>query len=366
MAPSLILLDVCLLTVLLFCSGGSSNPFSIFYVVHLVMAVVVLGPTWTWVIVAIACLSYALLFQFHIPLVRTGELPAPTLMAGQWAAFALASVSISYFVGRVASALRARERELLAVRDRVAQAEQIASLTTLAAGAAHELGTPLGTIAIVAKELEFAASLAGGTSESVIEDARLIRQEVDRCRKILDRMRLDIVENLHQKIGELSLDGLLEVLREDLSEDERRRLHVVSPVSLKTVRGPIRAIEQAIGVLLRNAFDAAPVTEKVNLVIEKPQGRTIFCVEDFGQGMTEDVLRRAGQPFFTTKQPGKGMGLGLFLVKLVAKRYGGGFEIESTPGQGTRCEFFIPDRFAGSLDETIYGTVINGGNASVI
>jgi two-component system sensor histidine kinase RegB len=338
---SVIVLDVCLLTVLLYCTGGAQNPFCILYIVHVVMSVVVLGPAWTWLIVAIACGSFAALCFFHQPLAADQLLSDRAQTLGQWIAFALVAVLIGYFVDRVTRALRLRERELSDVRERATRTEQLASLTTLAAGAAHELGTPLGTIAVIAKELEL------NLVDDNKEDARMIREEVDRCRAILDRMRVDIVEDLHQKATTISLAEFLKRIRHDLPAAERSRLRVECAPGIQSITGPVRAIEQAIGVLLRNSFDAAPPADPVKLSIEKGKGDTSFTVQDTGHGMPQDVLRRAGQPFFTTKPPGKGMGLGLFLVRLVAERYGGHFELASTPGVGTKSKLQVPNRVAG-------------------
>ena len=341
--PAVLVLDVCLLTALLYFSGGTDNPFVILYIVHVVLSVAVLGPAWTWIIVSIACGSFALLLSFHRPLVDEGvRLPASVINLGRWTAFALVALLIGYFVRRVTRALRQREQELQATRERASRSEQLASLTTLAAGAAHELGTPLGTIAVIAKELELEATKLA-IADSMAQDARLIRQEVDRCRRILDRMRVDIVEDLHLRTTTVSTDQLLEQLRAHLPPNEAFRLRVNHPPDLNSITGPIRAIQQAIVVLVRNAFDATPETEPVTLGIEREGSRTIFTVEDKGHGMPDDILRRAGQPFFTTKPPGKGMGLGLFLVRLVAERYGGEFALQSTPGAGTRSRLVIPE-----------------------
>ena len=302
LVPAVLVLDVCLLTALLYFSGGTDNPFVILYIVHIVMSVAVLGPAWTWLIVAIACGSFALLLRFHKPLMSDGRaLPARLGDLGRWIAFALVAMLIGYFVRRVTRALRQREQELGATRERASRSEQLASLTTLAAGAAHELGTPLGTIAVIAKELELAAARVeaeGGAGEPMAEDARLIRQEVDRCRRILDRMRVDIVEDLHQRTTTIPVEALLAKLREDLPSDEAARLRVSYAASVREVTGPVRAVQQALVVLVRNAFDAMPgEADEVKLSIERVDGRTVFTVEDRGHGMADEVLRRAGQPF---------------------------------------------------------------------
>jgi two-component system sensor histidine kinase RegB len=343
LVPAVLVLDVCFLTALLYFSGGTENPFATLYIVHIVMSVAVLRPLWTWLLVGVACLSFALLLFVHQPLTMGEPLSRVIAALGQWTSFALVAVLIGYFVGRITRSLRDREHELTATRERAARSEQLASLTTLAAGAAHELGTPLGTIAVIAKELEL-ASERGESGEAITDDARLIRQEVERCRKILDRMRVDIVEDLHQRTTTQEMGEFLDLVRSDLPEDDARRLVVNYPPAVSKVTGPMRAIQQSVGVLLRNAFDATPDDRHVKLEISQVLRRTVFVVEDSGTGMSEDVLRRAGQPFFTTKPPGKGMGLGLFLVRLVAERYGGKFELQSKPGVGTRSRLEIPER----------------------
>ncbi|HEX8524036.1 MAG TPA: ATP-binding protein [Tepidisphaeraceae bacterium] len=342
LVPGVLLLDVSLLTALLYFSGGTDNPFATLYIVHIVMSVAVLRPWWTWLLVGIACASFALLLFKHEPLTTGEPLPRNVERLGEWSSFALVAVLIGYFVGRVTRSLRDREHELTGMRERSARTEQLASLTTLAAGAAHELGTPLGTIAVIAKELEL-ASERGEAGEAMTDDARLIRQEVNRCRAILDRMRVDIVEDLHQKSTTVELDDLIELVRADLMDEESTRLEVKRDPAIKKVTGPMRAIQQSVGVLVRNALDATPTERKIALSIYKNDGRNVFTVEDQGVGMSDDVLRRAGQPFFTTKPPGKGMGLGLFLVRLVAERYGGKFELQSQEGKGTRSTLEIPE-----------------------
>jgi two-component system sensor histidine kinase RegB len=220
------------------------------------------------------------------------------------------------------------------VRERATRSEQLAALTTLAAGAAHELNTPLGTIAVVARELELSCDTDDG---GVLDDARLIRREVERCRTILSRMRVDIGEDAPNRIA-ASFDQLEKGLRESLGDGELPRLRVVRDPKVELVPAPPRAIEQALLVLVRNAFDASPPDAQVTLRVESREtGHVRFEVRDGGTGMSDEMLRRAGQPFFTTKEPGRGMGLGLFLVRLVAQQCGATFAIDSKPGAGTTC-----------------------------
>ncbi|HWP41412.1 MAG TPA: ATP-binding protein [Tepidisphaeraceae bacterium] len=335
--PAVILLDVLLFTVLLYFTGGARNPFSALYAVHVAMAVVVLGSGWAWITVALSAVCYAIVCLRHWPL----HLSPAAMQFGTWGALVLVMGLISYFVGRVMRSLRRREVELAEARERASRTEHLASLTTLAAGAAHELGTPLATIALAAKEMELA--LLQDRDPSLAEDAQLIRHEVDRCRAILDRMRVDVIQDA-AGLGGLTgtLGQLIAELRQDLRGDERSRLlvHTSEPAELPLPAA--RVLRRAVGVLLRNAFDASPEHAQVGLFFDRRDGRIIFRVEDRGPGMAQDVLRRAGEPFFTTKPPGQGMGLGLFLVRLTAETYGGRFELQSSPGAGTSSILQIP------------------------
>jgi len=181
----------------------------------------------------------------------------------------------------------------------------------------------------------------------VLDDARLIRREVDRCRTILGRMRIDIGEDVSHR-GVIEINELESHLRESLGDGNLPRLNVIHSGEVSSVRAPPRALEQSLLVLLRNAFDASPPDGAVTLEIGRRNGHVRFVVRDNGSGMSASLLRRAGEPFFTTKEPGRGMGLGLFLVRLVAQQCGATFSIDSTVGVGTVCTLELPDPIANN------------------
>lgn len=333
LVQTVLLLDVFLLTILLYLTGGPDNPFASLYVIHVAMAVIALRAGWVWAVVGAVAACYGILLATHLPL--DPHLPHWITAVGNWVSLVLISVLIAAFIGRVIRSLRQREYELAAVQERAARSEQVASLTTLAAGAAHELNTPLGTIAVVAKELEISCD-ASQNAQDVLEDARLIRREVDRCRTILSRMRVDIGEDVSHR-STISLEDLEAHLRESIGEENLRRLKIVRPPEVTSVQAPPRALEQALLVLLRNGIDASGSDQPVTLEIVRNDGHLRFEVRDSGCGMSDEMLRRAGEPFFTTKEPGRGMGLGLFIVRLVAQQCGATFSIDSKIGAGTTC-----------------------------
>jgi len=341
--PGLLVFDTLMLTGMLHMSGGIENPFSLFFIVHVAMAAVALNLAWTSFMVLLTSTCFGgLFFWSHLY-----TLPSRTVLGislrtlGVWVSVSLVSMVIAYFIQRISLELRRRQLELVRVRDLIARNERLASLTTLAAGAAHELGTPLGTIAMVAHEMERPiAALAD--AKSLGEDLRLIRSQVDRCRGILDRMSVRDEEGSEHRLESIELTELEKQLREQLG----KRARLLEFRSRDEV-GPIRACRQdllgALIPLIKNGMDASREEAPVVLEIDRDGGLLRFSVIDRGTGMSPNVLARVGEPFYTTKALGKGMGLGLYLVRLFAERLGGKFEVESENHVGTRAILEFPE-----------------------
>jgi two-component system sensor histidine kinase RegB len=214
-------------------------------------------------------------------------------------------------------------------------------LVTLAAGAAHELGTPLGTIAVVSRELQhYASALTNGAE--LLEDAKLIRSEVERCQLILQRMSADGAEPMGESSRAIQMGTLLDETLRHLPNGRRSGVSIDAPESKKLLTLPVRATVQSLVALLQNALDAGDGTAQVILKAHCAGEHLIFSVCDRGSGMTESVLRRIGEPFFTTKEPGEGMGLGTFLVQTFAERLGGDLSYKSASGKGTSATLTLP------------------------
>lgn len=342
LVPAVLILDVVLLTAMLSGAGGPRNPFCELYLIHVAMAVVVLPPRWTWAIVAVAVIGFATLFVFHRPFQGGVPLRDETLRVGSWVALTTTAGLIAYFIGRLRANLRARENELGQMREKLEQGERVASLATLAAGAAHELGSPLGTIAVVARELERWAE-QGELEERTIADVRLIRSEVDRCRRILDRMNVDNLRRGADAPGVLTVASLLGQLRDELPERLFEMLKVDCDKRIDQFEVSPNALVQILAILVQNAFDACePQTPDVTLRIAPLPGGFRFEVSDRGTGMAPEQLERLGDPFATTKAPQRGMGLGLFLARSLTEHLRGRLEIFSAPGQGTTAVLEFP------------------------
>lgn len=339
--PAVLTLDTLLLTALLGLSGGPKNPFAILFVMHVALAAVALSSRWAWWMVGVSLGCYALIHPLHVPLRFVEGGYSPTLeAAGQGLALVLVTAVVAYFASGVAAALRRREKDLREARARVARNEWLASLAALAAGTAHELGTPLGTIAVVAKELERGAERLD--NQGLLEDARLIRTQVDRCRRILDRLGALDREGLGNSPDPLDLEAVVAHLREDLRA-RGGSFEVELDPALEGSERVHPDAAQAILPLIQNALDAAGEGGQVQLRIGPASaGQLRFEVTDDGPGMPPTILERAREPFFTTKEHGQGMGLGLYLVRLLSERHEGSLALESRAEGGTRAVLSFP------------------------
>jgi two-component system sensor histidine kinase RegB len=345
-------LDVLLLTGLLFYAGGSFNPFSFLYLVHIALAAVVLRSGWTWVLVVLSLLASGALFFGHVWLDLDDAAMdhmhhMGTHLAGMWVAFAVAAAFIVYFVTRIRRALALREADLEAERRHAARNDKLVALATLAAGAAHELATPLGTIVVAAKELE--RQLAGGRALS-IDELKVIREQADRCRAILDQMSVDAGEGKGEAPSRITVEDLVGRVLPGLHAEPAVQVAVDASARGRALHVPATALAQALRGVLKNAQEASPRTAPVSLSARGRDGRLEIAVEDRGHGMAPEVLVRAGEPFFTTKPPGQGMGLGLFLTRSVVERLGGALELGARPEGGTRVTLRLPwDLRAGRM-----------------
>jgi two-component system sensor histidine kinase RegB len=333
-------LDTLCLTFMLMLSGGPTNPFSLLYLVHITLSAIILTKRWTWALGALSTLCFGLLFLIYRPIPAL-EMHHPTdganlHLTGMWIGFGVAAFLVALFSGKISELLRQREESLLRMQTELAKRDRLASLGTLAAGAAHELNTPLATIAVVARELELFA-----TNQSIAEDSRLIRTEVDRCREILWRMSVQGAQPAAQASESVEAAELLADVCREIQQPAR--LHVeVSPPQPVPLTVPRRAVAQALIALTRNALEAGAPDSAVRVIARRAGARFQFVVSDQGKGMSSDTLRRIGEPFFTTKEPGRGMGLGTFLARSLAEQLGGCLMFESAPETGTRATFELP------------------------
>ena len=334
-------LDTLLLTVLLALSGGPSNPFSVLYLVDVALGAVVLSPALTWALLGLVLLCFGALF-LPMPWSPGEGLGHAELMRlhlrGMWVAFALAGGTLVAFVLRVRRALADREAELSRERERAQRRDRLASLATLAAGTAHALGSPLSTIAVAAHELERRL----GSLPEAAEDARLIQLQSRAAARPLARMSTEAGQSPGEMLHPRPVSLLLDEALEGLPERDRVRIELQDGVRGATAALPVRAVGQSVQALVRNALQASPAGRPVLLRLGLRGDQLRVEVEDEGEGMAPEVLARAGEPFFSTRGSGHGLGLGLFVARSLAEQLGGDLHLDSAPAQGTRACLTVP------------------------
>jgi two-component system sensor histidine kinase RegB len=338
-AAGVLVLDTLLFTALLTLSGGPDNPFSAIYAIHVAIAAMLGSARATWLVSGLSAAGYAFAFRWHESQhfwhgpVAEG-IPLQLHAVGMWVAVAVVAVVITFFIGTITRKLREREAALRSMGEVAARSARLASLTTLAAGAAHELGSPLGTIAVIARDLAGAAARTPALAP-LADDATLLRSEVDRCRAILDRMsaraeRVDV-----DALEPLSAAEIAGVLGKSEFGDAAERVDVAVDAPAGASLGSRADFAAVVVPLVHNSLDASPPGGRVRVNVALEDERVRVRVRDEGHGMSSEVLERAGEPFFTTRPPGRGTGLGLFVVRLHAERLGGSLRLESAPGAGT-------------------------------
>lgn len=338
-------IDVACLTAILALSGGPANPLTLLYLVLITLSALVLSKGWTWSIGALSVLGFAILFPFHVPLpVLEGHHHMSdgfsVHLAGMWIAFIAAALLITIFISQVSQTLRNHEQEVRRLQELVSRHERITSVVTLAAGAAHELGTPLATIAIAARDLESYATTQS-PDRAVETEAKLIRDEVERCSKILRGMNAQGADCIGEMPAPVRLTDLFSRLMGSFPPSQHAAIKAVADTNLEAVL-PIETTRQALTALVKNALDASEAGQPIEISGECANGKVSFVVRDSGSGMPWNTLNRIGEPFFTTKAPGEGVGLGTFLVRVFAENMDGNLAFESVEGEGTTVILEVP------------------------
>lgn len=345
-------LDVILLTVLLYLTGGPMNPFTFLYLVHIVLGAILMSARWAWGLTIFTILCYASFFFPAGGLFRVESLNAlssrgqdPFLasvgllsmhLQGMWVAFSITACFIVFFVGRIQQALAIHQQTLISLNDERLRGEKLAALATLAAGAAHEFATPLSTIAVAAGEMQRLLKQEGGASQ-LLDDARLVRQQVERCKEILCQMSADAGEHLGEATEDVSVRDLLNESVALFLEETGKSVLKTDEVEDLRITIPPRTVKRTIKGLLKNGLDAAGREAPLALQSRRDQSFLYIVVTDQGPGMDQETLARACEPFFTRKPPDRGLGLGLYLARAVALRYGGDLLLDSEPGRGTKA-----------------------------
>lgn len=312
-------IDVIALTILLYYGGGSTNPFVSLYLLPLVIAAATLPGRYTWNMAALTVTCYSLLMFYYIPLPHIhqhGEDAFNIHVMGMWLGFVISAVVVAYFVVQMAQAVRSRDKMLARVREEILRNERIVALGTQAAGAAHEMGTPLSTMAVVIGELQHDMA---GTQPALRDSLDILDEQVRGCKRILDKIMANAQDSgaaLPRPADDLMAEILDEWQLLRPTAQYHYRCSGDKPVPRINVDVTLRA---ALMNLLNNAADASP--QPIEIHARWESSSFTLEIHDQGAGLSEEAALKAGSAFFTTKKEGRG--LGLFLANATIERMGG-------------------------------------------
>ncbi len=337
-------LDMILLSVLIYFTGGPHNPFTSFYLLHVALAAMTLSARNLWSLVSACIVCYSLLFFHHRP-VMLGDMEIASgcesyswHLQGMLIAFMVTACFIAAFVSRMHRILLEQDEALESARIEVEKNARFASLATLSAGVAHELGSPLATISLASSEL--LQQMSDSSDDDLRSDVLLIHQQAQRCRTILDQLNERNTFGIGDPCVILNASELRDSIDIKLPEEIRSRL-VFSIDQESSWRLPRATTVQALIILIQNAAQADDTGGVVEVRIHSADGGCELEVIDSGPEPLEENLTRACDPFFTTKSPGEGMGLGLFLVNCLAQRLRGEFRMSRTPDHRTHARLLL-------------------------
>lgn len=326
-----LVLDVVMLTVLLFFGGGSTNPFAPVYLLPLAMTVVALPGIYVWIMFLLTSVCYTLLLFYYVPLPMAHSHGFTVHVWGMWAGFLFSAGLFATFAARVAITVRKRDEMIAGMREQQARQQQVVALGTLAAGAAHELGTPLSTMAVLLKEMQ---SKDDGKNNSV----RLLQDQLVRCKTILTTLSANSDGLRADSGGAEAVDVYIKSLVDDwhdMRPDTRAELNITGPAARIVVD---RTLTQALLNVLNNAADAS--REEVLIEVDCNDEALDIRVLDRGKGLPLELIDRAGKVILSTKQ--EGLGVGLYLSYTTVERLGGEIRMYERDGGGTCCHIHLP------------------------
>jgi two-component system, sensor histidine kinase RegB len=330
-----LLVDVAALTAQLYLSGGISNPFVFLYLLQIAVGAMLLRGSKIWIIVAMASAGVALLATHNIPLPMAPNLHeglASPYVMGLLVCFLLNAILVVIFITRITHNLRRRDARLAAVRQRAAEEEHIVRMGLLASGAAHELGTPLATLAVILGDWKHMQALVH--DPSLKDDIAEMEAQVQRCKSIVSSILLSAGEtrgeHSSQTTVRIFLDSLVKEWRATRSVDT---FVYDNQVDDDTAMVADTMLEQMVFNVLDNARDASP--NWVSLHASRDADALHIVVSDRGPGFAPGVLSHIGEPYQSTKgHPGGG--LGLFLSMNVARTLGGSVTAENIEPRGAK------------------------------
>ncbi len=373
---SQICMDVLALAYLLYLTGGASNPIIWVFLLPLIVTAIMLPQSYAWNMVIITSCVYTVLITYNVPLPiiephmmhQPNSEVTPEMMLkmhmmndrryfnlhvfGMWFGFVFSAGLVAFFVVELSKILKERERNLAEARESALRDERVVSLGTLAASAAHDMGTPLGTIAILTHEMT--DDLPEHRFPEIHQKLLIVQQQIERCKQALAVMSASAGE-MRAESGKVM--GVSEYIDEVLNQwrthkaATKLKLFISQNVDTSAQIIAERTITHSIINILNNAAEASPADAGIEFHVEWDQSTLNLKIRDFGTGLPAAFIDFAGhQPVKSNKQ---GMGVGLFLTYTTIKRIGGKIEFSNIESGGACVEISLPLLTKESLDDSV-------------
>ncbi|HLH10753.1 MAG TPA: ATP-binding protein [Methylovirgula sp.] len=342
-----LLLDVAALTLQLYLSGGASNPFVSLFLLQVILGAVLLRPLWSWALVAVTTGCFLLLTTYYQDIglrsyqqIREyGRLGFfdPRISA-TFLCFVLAAVLLVLFVSRINGNIRERDRRLSELRQQSIEEEHIVRMGLLASGAAHELGTPLSTLAVIIND--WARIPALKENPEITADIAEMRNAVGRCKETLSQILLAAGEARGENAERTTIVEFLdEVVAEWQESRAPKHLDYVARIDRNMGIVSDSVLRQVLFNVLDNALEASP--DWIRVEASRRAEYLVVKIRDKGPGFAPEILANFGKPYQSTKQR-SGRGLGLFLVVNVLRKLGGTILPKNNREGGASVELSLP------------------------
>lgn len=337
-----LMLDVLALGWQLYFSGGTTNPFTFLFLLQIVIGAVLLPPSWSWIVAAVAALAVAFLSFAYEPLGlpphHAGQ-PMRIYLWGSLICFLLIAALLVFFVIRIDRNRRSSDAALAALRQQAAEEHHIVRMGLLASGAAHELGTPMATMSVILGDWRSHPAIMGNRDLSGELDE--MQTELQRCKTILSGILLSAGEARGENPSVTNLNSFLGAIASEWSDRSGGAVYMTNLIEQDRPIVSDPALRQVIGNIIDNGLEVSPGF--VGMVARVEEGDLILDFTDRGPGFSPEMLETFGRPYNSTKGRAGG-GLGLFLVVNVVRKLGGRVEVGNPLEGGALVRLVIPMR----------------------
>ncbi|GJL90376.1 ActS/PrrB/RegB family redox-sensitive histidine kinase [Hyphococcus sp.] len=338
-AAAYIAFDIIQLCALLFFTGGIQNPFAALMIAPVTIAASILPLRFTIAIAALAIAGVSLLATHHMPIPwfpgESLEL-APVYKAGVWAALSFSIAFFAAYAHRIAAESAQMRSALAATQLLLAREERLTALGGLAAAAAHELGTPLATIQVTAKEMLRELKRSHPDEEDFIDDAALLVSQTERCRDILGRLSRhgEAGDAMHDK---LSVGALMRESAGPFLDQPGGPLIRIEMSGAEGQTEPVLKRRPEIIFGLRNFIENAAGYARAEVLVSATwdANSLSISVHDDGPGYSPEIIARLGEPYVSARSGKTGLGLGFFIAKTLLEATGAQVRFDNRPWEST-------------------------------